>query len=313
MRAEFVAELADLAQTDEGIVLLTADLGFTVVEPFADRFPDRFYNVGVAETNMVAIATGLAREGLVPFCYSIAAFLSMRCYEVFRDGPIVHQLPVRMVAVGGGVGYGVAGITHYAVEDIGIMRSSGRVAIYAPPTTAACISVLKSTYRDNGPIYYRLGKDAIHDERLPVQDLTSPGYLRVGTEGTALVTYGRMATTALDVIESLTKSDGIALQCLVLTHLDADVVSAALDSLDNCDAIVTLEDHSPIGGVGSMVAECLASQPRHPRLFRMGLGEDIWTGLGASESRVLARSGLGTAELCEALSSLISEEAARCL
>ena len=87
-------------------MLLTGDLGFTVLEPFAERFPDRFFNVGVAEQNMVGVATGLAEAGFVPFVYSIATFASLRPYEFIRNGPVLHELPVRIVGVGGGLDYG---------------------------------------------------------------------------------------------------------------------------------------------------------------------------------------------------------------
>ena len=106
VRATFVRTLVELAEEDERIVLLTGDLGFTVVEPFAERFPDRFFNVGVAEQNMVGVATGLAEAGFVPFVYSIATFATLRPYEFIRNGPVLHHLPVRVVGVGGGLEYG---------------------------------------------------------------------------------------------------------------------------------------------------------------------------------------------------------------
>src|SRR5690242_14517811 len=118
MRAAFVRKLVDLAAQDPRILLLTGDLGYSAIEPFAQRFPDRFVNVGVAEQNMVGLATGLAEGGFIPFVYSIATFASMRAYEFLRNGPILHQLLVRVVAVGGGFEYGYAGATHHALEDI---------------------------------------------------------------------------------------------------------------------------------------------------------------------------------------------------
>ena len=96
MRKAFVDSLCELAARDSRVMLLTADLGWSVLEPFAERFPERFVNVGVAEQNMIGIATGLARQGFVPFAYSIATFASMRCYEQFRNGPVLHALPVRV-------------------------------------------------------------------------------------------------------------------------------------------------------------------------------------------------------------------------
>src|SRR3712207_7785086 len=114
MRLEFIKTLLEMAEEDARILLLTGDLGFLVLEPFRDRFPDRFFNVGVAEQNMVGLATGLAEAGFVPFTYSIATFAALRPYEFIRNGPVLHRLPVRMVGVGGGFDFGYNGLTHSA-------------------------------------------------------------------------------------------------------------------------------------------------------------------------------------------------------
>src|SRR5256712_11111775 len=123
MRRAFVNTLVELAERDPRILLLTGDLGYVALEPFAERFPDRFFNVGVAEQNMVGLATGLAEAGFTPFVYSIATFASMRPYEFIRNGPVLHELPVRIVGMGGGLDYGPNGMTHYALEDVALMRA----------------------------------------------------------------------------------------------------------------------------------------------------------------------------------------------
>ena len=122
MRRAFVDALVRLADDDPRVVLLTGDLGFFAIEPFIERFPDRFFNAGVAEQNMVGMATGLAEAGFVPFVYSIATFAALRPYEFIRNGPVLHRLPVRIVGIGAGVDYGHNGITHYAVEDVAVLR-----------------------------------------------------------------------------------------------------------------------------------------------------------------------------------------------
>src|SRR3954468_13141161 len=132
MRRAFAETLADLANDDSRLVLLSADLGFMALEPFIDRFPGRFFNVGVAEQNMMGIATGLAEAGFIPFVYSIVTFAVLRPFEFIRNGPILHQLPVRIVGIGGGVEYGAAGVTHHGLEDIGVMRTQPDVTIIAP-------------------------------------------------------------------------------------------------------------------------------------------------------------------------------------
>ena len=122
MRKAFVSALTELADTDPRVLLLTGDLGFMAVEPFAERHPGRFINVGVAEQNMVGMATGLAEAGYVPFVYSIATFAALRSYEFIRNGPVLHDLPVRIVGVGAGLDYGPNGITHWALEDVAVLR-----------------------------------------------------------------------------------------------------------------------------------------------------------------------------------------------
>src|SRR3954447_14617642 len=102
MRAAFVSTITELAESDERILLLTGDLGFMALEPFAERHPRRFFNVGVAEQNMVGVSTGLAEAGFIPFVYSIATFATLRPYEFIRNGPILHKLPVRVLGIGGG-------------------------------------------------------------------------------------------------------------------------------------------------------------------------------------------------------------------
>src|SRR3954467_8573355 len=136
MRAQFAHALVELAERDPRVMLLTGDLGFTILEPFAGGFPDRFYNVGVAEQNMVGLATGLAEAGLVPYVYSIATFASMRPYEFIRNGPLLHDLPVRIVGIGESADYGHNGVTHYALEDIALMRAQPRMTVVAPADSA---------------------------------------------------------------------------------------------------------------------------------------------------------------------------------
>ncbi len=132
MRTAVIQTLISLASRDDRILLLTGDLGFMVLEPFAARFPDRFFNVGVAEQNMVGLATGLAEAGFIPFVYSIATFITMRPYEFIRNGPILQHLPVRFLGVGGGFEYGPAGPTHHALEDLAVMRTQPGLTVDRP-------------------------------------------------------------------------------------------------------------------------------------------------------------------------------------
>ena len=159
MRGAFINTLVELATSDPRILLLTGDLGYTVLEPFSKKFPDRFFNVGVAEQNMVGLSTGLSEAGFIPFLYSIVTFASLRPYEFIRNGPILHQLPVRIVAIGGGFEYGHAGPTHHGLEDVGVMRIQPGITVIAPADAEQTRNALLETWDLPGPVYYRLGKN----------------------------------------------------------------------------------------------------------------------------------------------------------
>ncbi|MDX6653839.1 MAG: transketolase, partial [Solirubrobacterales bacterium] len=158
MRNAFAAWLCRNAENDERVRVLTGDLGFTVFDQFIERYPDRFLNVGVAEQNMVGVATGLAEAGYIPFVYSIATFVSMRPYEFIRNGPLLHQLPVRVVGVGAGFDYGVNGVTHYSLEDVAIMRSQPGMAVVSPADRNQTVAALDAIWDQPSPFYLRLGK-----------------------------------------------------------------------------------------------------------------------------------------------------------
>src|SRR6476659_1180778 len=146
MRGTFVRALVEIADSDPRVLFLTGDLGYTVVEPFAERHADRFFNVGVAEQNMVGLATGLAEAGFIPFVYSIATFASLRPYEFIRNGPILQRLPVRIVGVGGGFEYGPAGPSHHALEDVGAWRMQPDLLLIAPADFEQDGSALRATW-----------------------------------------------------------------------------------------------------------------------------------------------------------------------
>src|SRR5689334_14978381 len=138
MRTSFIEALCEVAEQNDRVWLLTADLGYSVLERFASRFPRRYMNVGVAEQNLIGVAAGLARCGKIPFVYSIANFPTLRCLEQIRNDVCYHHGNVKVVAVGGGFSYGAQGYTHHGIEDLSIMRSLPGMTVVAPadPTEA---------------------------------------------------------------------------------------------------------------------------------------------------------------------------------
>jgi transketolase len=158
MRTAFIKALTDLAETDNRIWLVTGDLGFSVLEEFASRFPDRYLNVGVAEQNMTGVAAGLAMSGKIVFTYSIANFPTLRCLEQVRNDVCYHNANVKIVAVGGGLAYGAQGYTHHAIEDLAILRALPNIRVIAPGDPAETRAAVMAIVNTPGPCYLRLGK-----------------------------------------------------------------------------------------------------------------------------------------------------------
>jgi transketolase len=305
MRAAFIRALVDLAERDSRILLLTGDLGFTVVEPFADRYPQRFFNIGVAEQNMVGVATGLAEAGFVPFVYSIATFASMRAFEFIRNGPIAHQLPVRIVGIGGGFDYASAGMTHFALEDIGLMRTQPGLRAFVAADHAQATTMLHATWDLPGPIYYRLGKD----DRTLVPGLDGQfeiGRLQSVREGDDLlfVALGGLANQAVAAAAAL-EQRGVRCGVAIIASVNpppADDLAAALQGVP---LALTVEAHYVSGGVGSLVAEVVAERGIACRVVRCGVTQ-LPDGVTGDERFLLERHGLTCESLVDrALAALV--------
>ena len=271
MRRAFAETLAELADGDPRVLLLTGDLGYKALDPFFERFPDRFLNLGVAEQNMVGVATGLAEAGFVPFVYSIATFASMRAYEFIRNGPILHRLPVRIVGVGGGFDYGHAGPSHHGLEDIGIMRLQPGLTVLAPADYQQARTALEKSWNLPGPVYYRLGKD----DKTIVPGLD--GRFEVGRaalvrDGSDLlmVTSGSITVEAVAAAETLS-SLGIGCAVLVVASLNPAPLAELAENLEKYRVAMTVEAHYVAGGLGSCVAEVIAEHELPCRLMRCGV------------------------------------------
>ncbi len=270
MRNDFIDALVEQAALDERIVLLTADLGYTVLERFSDRFPDRFFNVGAAEQNMLGMAAGMTASGLIPFVYSMTTFVTMRSFEFIRNGANLHQLPVRIIGVGGGFDYGHAGPTHHGLEDIALMRALQGISIYCPLSNNHAQNILTDTWKTDGPIYYRISKDQIS---LPNENKISvtPGELhcvRKG-EGIAIIGLGRCCNEAIEAADALV-DQGINASVYGAYSLNPSFENALVEALNGIKICVVLEDHSINGGLGSLVAEGIAENGLGCKLIRTG-------------------------------------------
>lgn len=296
MRQAFVESLVQAARQDPRIVLLTADLGYAALEPFMAEFPGRFFNVGVAEQNMIALATGLAEAGQLPFCYSIVSFAVLRPYEFIRNGPIAHQLPVRIVGMGGGMDYATNGVSHYGIEDVGVLRVQPQIAIYTPADGGQTRSLMSATASLPGPAYYRLGKD----DRLVVPGLDGrftlgrPEVLRTG----GVVLFLALGGIAVEVVHAadLLLAKGMHAGVAVISTIQPADLDCLADLMRDYTTVITVEAHYRVGGLGSLAAEVIAECELPVRLIRCGL-DRVPDGVTGSLSFLYSRYGIGRDEL----------------
>lgn len=261
MRTAFIKQLCTLADQDERIWLLCGDLGYNVLDVFANRFPTRYLNAGIAEQNMTGMAAGLALMGKTVFTYSIANFPVMRCLEQIRNDVCSHNLNVKVVAVGGGLAYGSQGYTHHGVEDLAVMSAMPNLTIAAPADPIEARAVTSILANHSGPAYLRLGKagePVLHAEDTKVE-LGKAIQITDGSDLT-VISIGGMLGTVLKAGEELHKR-GIRPRILSMPFLVPLDTTAILGAAEQTGAILTVEEHGP-GGLGAAVAETLAVRGR---------------------------------------------------
>jgi len=298
LRKVFTQTLIELAQQDDRILLLTGDLGFMALEPFADKFPDRFFNVGVAEQNMVGLATGLAEAGFIPFVYSIVTFATLRPYEFFRNGPVLHHLPVRLIGIGGGFEYGSAGPTHHGLEDVGVMRLQPGLTVITPADPPQARTAFQETWDLPGPIYYRLSKD----DTLLVPELAGrfelgKADLIAGGPDLLFITMGNITAEVMAAARLLAEQ-GIRSSVLAVSTVSPAPVRELVEALGRFSLAISVEAHYKTGGLGSLVAETIAENGLNCRLVRCGVGKSQ-EGLSGSQNYLYRVHGLDIQSLAE--------------
>ena len=276
MRNAFADEITRLAGEDNRLVLLSGDIGNRLFNKFRAQAPDRFYNCGVAEANMMGTAAGMAMSGLRPVAYTITPFITTRCLEQVKIDVCYHNLPVVIAAVGAGLSYAALGPTHHSFEDLAVLRVLPNLAIVCPADPWEVRAALRAALRRPGPVYLRLGKKgeaAIHAAP-PEFEIGRAIVLRRGSD------VGILATGNL-VAEALAAADLLKLQGVACTVVDFHTVkpldeSALRTVFAGTSLVVTLEEHSLIGGFGSAVAEWLADNgPLPAGLMRFGMRDEF--------------------------------------
>lgn len=302
MREAFVRALTELAEKDERILLVNGDLGFGVLTDFIERFPSQYVNAGIAEQNMTAIACGSALTGARAFTYSIGNFPTLRCLEQLRNDVCYHHADVTVVAVGGGFSYGQLGVSHFATEDLAIMRSLPGMTVVAPSDPWQAYELTMQLHARGGPSYLRIDKGSAG---LPAGSVEL-GKVRTVREGSDAVLFatGGILSEALRAAEEL-DDEGISTRVVdvhTIKPLDVDGIVAAVAE---CGHVITLEEHVVTGGLGSAVAEACADAGLPLKSFRrIGL-DDVFPEIVGDQAYLRARFGLDAAGVASSIRQMV--------
>lgn len=249
MRKEFAEAIIQNVSRKEHQVFITGDLGYMALEEVRNTFTNRFINAGVAEQNMVSVAAGMAKEGFIPWVYSIAPFVTLRPYEQLRNDVCLHNLPVKLVGNGGGFGYGIMGATHHNPEDIGVMRLLPHLRIYIPFLAKDVSSAVQQILDNGAPSYLRLNLPA----KIPVTIPDFQCWRKIQSGNKAIVIgTGPVLANLFEFPELIAHTEIWVLGIFPHEPFPKEL----LESLQTAKIIITIEEHYGAGGLG----ECLAKE-----------------------------------------------------
>ena len=274
-RDAYGAALAKLGAEHENLVVLDADLaGATKTGTFKKAFPERHFDCGIAEANMICMAAGMSTAGLVPFASSFAMFAAGRAFEQVRNSIGYPHLNVKIGATHGGISVGEDGASHQCCEDFALMRSIPGMVVMSPADDVEAQAMVRAAYLYEGPVYMRFGRAAvpvIHEEGMKFE-IGKGEILKDGTD-VAIIANGLMVNEALVAAEALA-ADGInamVINMATIKPLDEELVLAAAKK---CGKVITCEEHSVIGGLGEAVCAVLSEKCPTP-VKRIGVNDEF--------------------------------------
>lgn len=305
IRSVFGKTLAELGKTNPNIVVLDADLSCsTQTQLFAKEFPDRFFNAGIAEQDMIAMAVGLAAAGKIPFAASFAMFATGRTYDQIRNSACYPEFNVKIIGTHGGVTVGEDGASHQALEDVALMRGIPNMSVIVPADCRECEEVIKFAAENYGPMYIRIPRTNvcnIFDEKYEF-DFCKAQVLEEG-EDVSVITNGETLAEVIEAAEML-KKQGYSIQIIhvpVVKPLDGATI---IEQVKKTKFVMTVENHSIIGGLGSAICELLSEYYPVP-VHRIGVNDTF--GQSGKWEQLLEYYGLNSEKLAVSIKRYVDK------
>ncbi len=307
MRKMCLDVVYELARQDKRVFFIGSDLGIGTLQKFKDEIPERFFMEGISEANMIGMAAGLAMEGKIPYVNTIATFLTRRCFEQVVVDLGLHNLNVRLLGNGGGLVYAPLGPTHEAIEDIAIMRSIPNMTVIAPADANEMRRVMAQSLDHEGPIYIRIAKGGdpiVTSDAIPFE-IGKALPMREGSDA-LIITTGITLRNGLEAADRL-KEQGIGLSVLHVPTVKPIDRQLIMQFVGKVPVIVTIEEHTIIGGLGSAVAEIIAEANFiSPKYFkRIGI-PDIFADQYGSQASLMDKFDITTDYLTATLKKILA-------
>lgn len=297
MRTAYLNTLYDLAQKDNRVYALLADNGIIVYDKYQKDFPKQYLNLGISETNIVAVAAGMASRGKIPFVYTIGVFLAHRAFEFIRNDVCLQNQNVKLIGTGAGMVYSTLGPTHHATEDIGGLRALPGLQIITPASPLEVHKATEAAYGYEGPVYIRLGTNREPEIYSGEYDFVIGKAVKIHDgKDITVIAMGSIIKDVLDAVGIL-DNEGIGVRVLNMHTVKPIDREAVIEAVEETGKIITVEDHNVIGGLGSAVAEVIAEYGKGVQFVRIGL-EGFTEGYGTYE-QVKEMNGVGKNRICE--------------
>lgn len=301
--------LAALAEGNDKIVGLTADLEkTTAIKFFADKFPDRFFNVGIAEQNMLGIAAGLAKAGLIPFASTMAVFACLRAGEQLRTDIAYQNLPVRIIATHAGISFGHAGTTHHCTEDFAILRAIPNMTVICPADGIETSKAVQACVDTPGPVYIRIGRGfepPCYENDDYTYEIGKAITMREGTDLT-IICCGIAVLQAVNAARTLAENDGLSVRVINMHTIKPIDKEAILKAVSETRRILTVEEHNVLGGLGDAVASVIAESGMGCVFRKHGL-QDTFAAIGYAED-LYAHYGLDANGIVDQVREMMGRE-----